>query len=166
MQYQAVSWDDYYAKVAVINQRIAAGVPSGDLATILEPIGINETSGGEEVSFWDDLGDLAINVISQELGGGATGMVGTSVIPQSQGGIVNGVPPTTVVSGIGLPPINPNTGQPYKNMKWDPYKGKWVRCRRRRRKLLTESDYNALLKIQTLKNNQNMQVAIAKALSR
>lgn len=44
---------------------------------------------------------------------------------------------------------------------------KWVKqTRRRRRKLLTESDYNGLLKLQTLKVNQNMTVAIAKAIGR
>lgn len=42
---------------------------------------------------------------------------------------------------------------------------KWVKSRRhRRRKLLTEADYNGLLKIQTLKNTQNIQIALAKAL--
>lgn len=44
---------------------------------------------------------------------------------------------------------------------------KWVKPgRRRRRDLLTERDYNALLRIQSLKVNQNMTIAIAKALSR
>jgi len=44
---------------------------------------------------------------------------------------------------------------------------KWVKQKhRRRRKLLTDSDYNGLLKLQTLKNNANMNIAIAKALGR
>lgn len=38
------------------------------------------------------------------------------------------------------------------------------RCRRRRRKLLTDGDFNALLKIQTLKNTDTMKIAISKAL--
>ena len=38
--------------------------------------------------------------------------------------------------------------------------------RRRRRQLLTESDYNGLLRIESLKVNKNMTVAIAKALTR
>lgn len=149
---------------------IPATEPTGGTTVVETPTYVpNNTmfpSGGEEVSFWDDLGDLAISWIGQE-----AGLFPTTTVPQTPsvitgGGGTGGVPPTTVVSSPGLPPINPNTGQPYKNMKWDPYKGKWVRCRRRRRKLLTDSDYNALLKIQTLKNNQNMQVAIAKALGR
>lgn len=44
---------------------------------------------------------------------------------------------------------------------------KWVKPgRRRRKKLLTDSDFNALLRIQALKVNQNMTIAIAKALGR
>lgn len=44
---------------------------------------------------------------------------------------------------------------------------KWVKPkRRRRRKLLTDADFNALLRIQALKVNQNMTIAIAKALGR
>jgi len=42
---------------------------------------------------------------------------------------------------------------------------KWVKSRRhRRRKLLTDADYNGLLKIQTLSNSKNMQIALAKAI--
>ena len=44
---------------------------------------------------------------------------------------------------------------------------KWVKQKhRRRKKLLTDSDYNGLLKLQTLKNNANMNIAIAKAIGR
>jgi len=44
---------------------------------------------------------------------------------------------------------------------------KWIKPKRRRRKiLLTESDYNSLLRIQSLKVNQNMTVALAKTLGR
>lgn len=44
---------------------------------------------------------------------------------------------------------------------------KWVKpSRRRRKKLLTDADFNALLRIQALKVNTNMTIAIAKALGR
>ncbi len=44
---------------------------------------------------------------------------------------------------------------------------KWVKPKRRRRKvLLTESDFDSLLRIQSLKVNQNMTVALAKTLAR
>ncbi len=44
---------------------------------------------------------------------------------------------------------------------------KWVKSgRRRRRVILTDSDYNGLLKLQTLKVNSNMNIAIAKAIGR
>lgn len=44
---------------------------------------------------------------------------------------------------------------------------RWVKQKhRRRKKLLTDSDFNALLRIQALKVNNNMQIAIAKALGR
>jgi len=58
------------------------------------------------------------------------------------------------------------------NMKGWAYKKscgewKWVKSgRRRRRKILTDSDYNGLLKLQTLKVNSNMNIAIAKAIGR
>lgn len=44
---------------------------------------------------------------------------------------------------------------------------RWVhQKRRRRKKLLTDADFNALLRIQALKVNSNMTIAIAKALGR
>jgi len=39
-------------------------------------------------------------------------------------------------------------------------------ARRRRRKMLTESDFNTLLRISTLPNNQNVRIALAKAIGR
>ncbi len=45
-------------------------------------------------------------------------------------------------------------------------RGGWIKRRRRRRQLLSESDYNALLRIETLKVNKNMTMAIGKALTR
>jgi len=72
--------------------------------------------------------------------------------------------PSAGGAGMGQPPINPQTGRPFKNMVWDPNLQKWKKCRRRRRALLTNSDFNALLKIQTLSNSKNIQIALAKAI--
>lgn len=49
---------------------------------------------------------------------------------------------------------------------WDPHNGRWVKRRRRRKRLLTESDYTDLVKIQTLSNSKNIQIGLAKALGR
>lgn len=53
-----------------------------------------------------------------------------------------------------------------KNYLWDPHTGRWVRRRRRRRQLLTDSDYNALIKLQTLKNTDIIKIAVSKAIGR
>ncbi len=85
-------------------------------------------------------------------------MVGSpTLIDADAGGF--GVPGFEVISESEL-----DKGMVYKKVCGE---YKWVKQkRRRRRKLLTDSDYNGLLKLQTLKNNANMNIAIAKALGR
>lgn len=72
-----------------------------------------------------------------------------------------------VVSGGGSV-VGGGGGAP--GMYWSPRAncgaGKWIKYRRKRRRLLSESDYNALLRIETLKVNKNMTMAIGKALTR
>lgn len=106
--------------------------------------------------FFEDLGDLAIDYAKQELG--LTGTPAPAPTPSLTGSI-----PTTVtapqqgVCSTGASPVYKKVCGVYK----------WVfPKRRRRRALLTESDYNALLRIEGLKVNRNMSVAIAKALTR
>lgn len=117
--------------------------------------------------FWDDLGDIGTDYIRSLILPGTPSLgvpiqppLGVALpVPQSGGGMV---PP-------GAPPAvacNPSGG-PYPVMKMVCGQYKWVYPKRKRRRaLLTESDYNALLRVQNLKVNQNMTVAIAKALTR
>lgn len=77
---------------------------------------------------------------------------------------------TTVGNPFGIPGVevigeeNLDKGLVYKKVCGE---YRWVKQkRRRRRQLLTESDFNALLRIQALKVNTNMTIAIAKALGR
>lgn len=81
-----------------------------------------------------------------------------------------GVDPGWVQPTLGVPGVeiigeaNLEKGMVYKKVCGQ---YKWVKQKhRRRRKLLTDADYNALLKLQTLKNNANMNIAIAKAIGR
>lgn len=83
-------------------------------------------------------------------------------------------PPPVVVpfpTNTGSPTVQPvpsaaPTVVRYPGYRYDPIKGRYVKTRRRRRKLLTECDYNDLLKIQTLKNTDNVKIALAKSLGR
>ncbi len=64
-------------------------------------------------------------------------------------------------------PTTPGTVTPAgSSVVIDPKTGK-IKCkRRRRRRLLTESDFNDLMRIATLPNKQNVTVALAKAIGR
>ncbi len=90
-----------------------------------------------------------------------------SVITQTGTGVA-GTSMGTPMPG-NLPPTNACDDDPMKGYVYKKVCGvwKWVKPKRRRRKvLLTESDYNGLLRIESLKVNKNMTVAIAKTLSR
>ena len=85
------------------------------------------------------------------------GDIFTTSIPQIIEGFVGGGTPTTTYTPVpSIPATYSNltaTGAP--------------RCkRRRRRRLLTESDFNDLMRIATLPNKQNVAVALAKAVGR
>lgn len=87
------------------------------------------------------------------LGGAAIGALGGAL-----GAADIGVPFVDVIS---QPPVNPKTGKPYTNAVYSPTRG-WYIKRRGRRRLMTNRDYNDLLRIQTLKNTDNVKQAIAK----
>lgn len=110
----------------------------------------------EDDSFFDNLGDTAIAYLQAQLGLGAPA-------PQQ---LVSSATVTPIGTAASTPPPQVSTGpSPILKKVCGVYK--WVYPkRRRRRKLLTESDYNSLLRIETLKVNSNMKVAIAKALTR
>ncbi len=128
--------------------------------------------GAEAVSIITDVWDVVSDIFTDDPNKGWWDTWGTPpiVAPPLTGQVL---PP----AGSGTPPAPPGYGQPmapgqcstgpkpvYK-MVCGVYK--WVYPkRRRRRQLLTDSDYNSLLRIQNLKVNTNMNVAISKALTR
>lgn len=132
-------------------KRIDGGTKMGlDLGNIVGGIGDFITG---------DFGDLADRFFSPTLPAPIPGPVTTI--------------PTGGIGGGGIPQL-PTTSKCDDD---DPMKGyvmkkvcgqwKWVKPgRRRRKKLLTDADFNSLLKLQTLKVNTNMTIAIAKALGR
>jgi hypothetical protein len=64
----------------------------------------------------------------------------------------------TTVTGV------PSLGQ---QVKIDPRTGQLVKCRRRRRRrLLTDGDFNDLMRISTLPNKDIVKIALAKAVGR
>lgn len=123
------------------------------------------TNQEDDVSIFDDLGDVFVEKVRQEV----LGQPSQPLYNQDPGA----VGPTVAVGGPGLPPPGmggqivcaPEGPAPV----WKKVCGiyKWViPKRRRRRALLSEGDYNALLRIENLKVNKNMTAAIAKALTR
>jgi len=160
--YYATDWFDYWAKIALIEQRIAAGVSPSDLAEIIAPGTADATSivatEDEKMSFFDDLGDLFIDTARDLLDPPTTTptFFPDITVPTPTAGVPT-APAAACGNGAGASPV------------WKKVCGvyKWVYPkRRRRRELLTESDYNALLRIQNLKVNANVTMAISKAISR
>jgi len=122
---------------------------------------IGDVEAEEVTDFFHDLGDAAIGALMSQFGPGTTIPVGTGgvgVTTIETADIVNQNPAVaSAVCNTGASPVYKKVCGVYK----------WVYPKRRRRRaLLTESDYNALLRVQNLKVNQNMTVAIAKALTR
>ncbi len=72
--------------------------------------------------------------------------------------------PQQFTGGVNVPYTGPtSTGN---GVEIDPKTGK-VKCkRRRRRRMLTESDFNDLMRISTLPNKENVRIALAKAIGR
>lgn len=119
---------------------------------IAAPVTTTVPNAGEGMAdFFDDLGDVFTDWLSSEL------------IPNpfvADPGVITTQPvgTTTAAPGAG------QKGMVYKQVcgvwKWVPKK------RRRRRALLTEADFNALLRIENLKVNKNVTMAISKAITR
>ena len=101
-------------------------------------------------SFWDFVNPI-IDVAQGQAPGG-TALMPPVTVPQ----------PTLTTVGGGTPPAGSGTS----NLRWNPRTGRWECKRRRRRRLLTESDFNDLMRIATLPNKQNVTVALAKAVGR
>lgn len=162
----AFDWFDYWEKTRAgvfvlppVDTTTSPAAQADDF--LLTPV--SDIGGDDVVSFFDDLGDIIIDLIPAYVN-----PPGPSVPYQ---------PPSFVdpTLGPGPAPMPPGPGggscAPGDGPKpvWKCVCGvyKWVYPkRRRRRQLLTESDYNGLLRIESLKVNKNMTVAIAKALTR
>ena len=150
----AVDWFDYWEKIGAGINVLAPGTKDTDM------------SNG---TFWDDLGDLGIDIASEWARNRfPVGMASPMGFTASTGG---GGPSYSSDDPLVPPPSAPAsvvcpTGP---SPVWKKVCGvyKWVYPkRRRRRELLTESDFNALLRIQNLKVNANMTMAISKAITR
>lgn len=122
------------------------------------------------LSSWPEIIGAAYNYFKPQPDFSGSGFAGTynppAVIPPESGGIGGGGIPNLPVftDGGSCEPNDPMQGYVMKKVcgQW-----RWVKPKRRRRKvLLTEADYNGLLRIESLKVNKNMTIALGKALSR
>jgi len=127
-------------------------------AILMQPIGEAEVT--DVANFFDNLGDVFLDVARQYIPGinapAPMGFAdpGAAAVQPPLGAAAA---PTGAACDTGPSPVYKKVCGVYK----------WVYPkRRRRRQLLTESDYNGLLRIESLKVNKNMTVAIAKALTR
>jgi len=102
---------------------------------------------------WTDLVLGAVDILDDgvygNLGGGPTAFAP----PAASGGPV-------ITGGVNAPT------PAHSNLRWDARTGKWVCKRRRRRRLLTDSDFNDLMRISTLPSSKNVSLALAKAVGR
>lgn len=109
----------------------------------------------EQVADWGDILGAAIDVWQGQAPGGGAGWNTPGIIPGFSGPV--GVP----ASGI------PDYGGTPSRVTIDTRTGRVTKCgRRRRRRLLTESDFNDLMRIATLPNNANVRTALAKSIGR
>ncbi len=150
----------------------AADIPPPPTAAVLEPrsptvvpsdpsTGVSEASEGVAVD-WGTIFSGAVDIWQGQQVGGAPQMLAAPVTAP-----VGSYPTVGTVNGSCGCNSNPCVcgtinGRP---ALVDPRTGK--RCyRRRRRVMLTEGDFNTLLRIATLPNNANVRTALAKAIGR
>ena len=116
-------------------------------------------AGDDTVGVFDDLGDVFVDWVGQQ--------VLDQPAPQQLVGTppVGTAPPTISSQTMQAPGCGVGGASPVYKKVCGVYK--WVYPKRRRRRaLLTNGDYNDLLRIEGLKVNKNMTTAIAKALTR
>lgn len=123
--------------------------------------------------FLNKIGDVFIDVglerLKQKFGGGSAPISRATTQPIVRvggpdfggSGSPIGIPFGEIVGDPGMTP-----GRHY--LRWDKKLQQWVKHahRRRRRRLLTDSDYDDLLRISTLPNSKSIQVALSKTLRR
>ncbi len=96
---------------------------------------------------WGTLINTGIDILQgQQIGGGQV-LYNDPYSGQFGNGGTGYIPPTELGGDNGIPV-------------------RFKKCRRRRRRLLTEGDFNDLMRIATLPNKQNVAVALAKAVGR
>lgn len=130
-------WSQVYAQYEVLNPEGADDVP--------DPYEPSEEQPPMS-SFWDIASGVVDVIQGQQVGG--------STIQ----GSAYGLAPPVAAPGTDMY-IQSATGRPIS------LAGKGCR-RRRRRRLLTESDYNDLMRISTLPNKEGVRIALAKAIGR
>jgi len=147
--------------VALTDAEWYARMFPGQVLMTNTPTPLLTTTEAPVADFFDDLGDLAIDYAKSELGLNPPPDPGPSIVYTN---------PNTGDSMPGNVPYQaPGACDTGPSPVWKKVCGvyKWVTPKRRRRRaLLTETDYNALLRIEGLKVNKNMSIAIAKALTR
>lgn len=131
-------------------------VPVGQLLDVPSAAQPTEIQMAEDL--FGDLGDLGVEWIRSQLGLAPTGQIEfVSGAVEASAAPAAVTAPTAAACGTGASPVYKKVCGVYK----------WVYPKRRRRRaLLTNGDYNDLLRIENLKVNKNMSVAIAKALTR
>jgi len=119
---------------------------------------LNE-SGEDVVADWGDIFGTALGSVAESFMTQPSGFAG----PYAGGPVVvSGTPAVTGPGMIGCAPSTP--GGKYYNAAL----GKWCykSPRRRRKRLLTNGDFNDLMRIATLPNNAMTKIALAKAVGR
>ncbi len=119
---------------------------------------LNE-SGDDEVADWGDIFGTALGSVAESFMAQPAGFAG----PYAGGPVVVGGPPAVAgPTGGACAPSTP--GGKYYNAAL----GKWCykSPRRRRKRLLTNGDFNDLMRIATLPNNAMTKIALAKAVGR
>lgn len=174
---QAVDWDHYKilmdARVGALKPNIPTApvqiaAPSPPPPTIIGGEGSEEMAtdwGSMAAGLLDDYARMKLGLS----GGGATFLppavaAGAGTVA---GGAIAGAVSSALSGPTGWPgnlDITPGGYPPAKGMHWNPRTGRWEHRRRRRRKLLTESDFAALAKLKSLTgNNEAFKVAVMKA---
>ncbi len=152
---------------------VANRIASVTTGTVNAPV-ISGSGGGEVATDWGALlGNLATTYVGARYGGGGGAIQAQpAILPAIPGalalggalglGEMLGMDPS---AGLGLPGVDiVRTDDFTKGKMYNPRTGKWVRCHRRRRKLLTDSDFKCLATLKTLTgNNSAFTAAVVRA---
>ncbi len=139
-------WGEFYDEYVILNPEVPVPVFQEPVSPRGAPSGTVLPGTSQESNVAIDWGEIA----STAIGSAFQGYFGDSA--PGYGG--NLTPTAAFVGAPQTVTVNTRTG-------------KVTPCRRRRRrKLLTESDFNVLLRISTLPNKENVRIALGKAIGR